>query len=102
MNARPSGVRALLLLLVHNKCKMMTVEITLPDQLVEDAQRAGLLSSEALEQLLRHRLQERNLDEIFAAMRSMDAVNDPEILTPEVAAAEIAAMRSERRAESNS
>ncbi len=35
---------------------MTTVQITLPDQLAQDAERAGLLSSESLEELLRKQL----------------------------------------------
>lgn len=35
---------------------MTTVQITLPDQLAQDAQRAGLLSQVALEQWLREQL----------------------------------------------
>jgi hypothetical protein len=77
---------------------MATIQIELPDQLAEQAQRAGLLSPAKIEQLLREKLKSQSLDELFAAMRKMDAVDDPEVLTPEAAAEEIAAMRAERRA----
>ena len=38
---------------------MTTVQITLPDQLAQEAQRAGLLSPEKIEQLLREQLKTR-------------------------------------------
>ena len=36
---------------------MTTVQITLPDQLAEEARQAGLLSQPAIEKLLREQLQ---------------------------------------------
>ena len=77
---------------------MATVRIDLPDQLAEQAERAGLLSSASLEQLLRQQLQAQAADRLLDAARKMDTVDDSEIITPEVAAAEIAAMRAEKRA----
>ena len=77
---------------------MATVQIDLPDQLAQEAERAGLLSAASLEQLLRQQLQARAADQLSNAMRKMDEVDDSEIITPEVAAAEITAMRGEKRA----
>jgi hypothetical protein len=77
---------------------MATVRIDLPDQLAEQAERAGLLSSASLEQLLRQQLQARAAGQLLEAIRRMDQADDAEIITPEVAAAEIAAMRAEKRA----
>lgn len=76
---------------------MTTVQITLPDQLAQEAQSAGLLASDALEELLREHLKLRRVDELFAAMDRMAAVNDPAAMSPEEVAEEIAAMRAERR-----
>ncbi len=56
---------------------MTTVEITLPDQLTQEAQR---------------------VDKLFQAAARMSAVDDAEILSPEAVADEIAEMRAERRA----
>ena len=53
---------------------MTTVKITLPDQLAQDAQRAGLLSQAALEKLLREQLQTQRQDGFFAAMERMEQV----------------------------
>ncbi len=78
---------------------MTTVHITLPDQLAQDAQRAGLLSSARIEQYLCEQLTTQRVDELFAAMDRMAAVDEPAALSPEEVAEEIAAMRAERRAQ---
>lgn len=80
---------------------MTTVQITLPDQLAEEAARAGLLSPEMLERWLRSQLKAQRTDQLFAAMDRMSAVDDPAAMSPEAVADEIAAMRVERRANGN-
>jgi len=77
---------------------MTTVQITLPDQLAQEAQRAGLLSPAKLERWLRDQLSAQRADEFFAAMDRMAAVDEPAVMSPEEVAQEIAAMRAERRA----
>jgi Arc/MetJ family transcription regulator len=77
---------------------MTTVQITLPDQLAQEAERAGLLSSESLEEWLRKQLRIRAAEELFAAMDRMAAVDDPTFMSPEEVAEEIRAMRAEKRA----
>jgi hypothetical protein len=77
--------------------KMTTVQITLPDQLAQEAQQAGLLSPEALEKWLREQLRAQRMNKLFSAMDRMAAVDDPAFLSPEEVAEEIAAMRAERR-----
>jgi hypothetical protein len=79
---------------------MTTVQITLPDQLAQEAQRAGLLSPDLLEKWLREQLKAQRVDQLFSAMDRMGAVNDPAIMSPEAVAEEIAAMRAERRSHS--
>ena len=76
---------------------MTTVQITLPDQLARDAQRAGLLSPARLEQWLRDQLKGRQVDELFSAMERMGNVDAPAAMSPEDMAQEIAEMRAERR-----
>ena len=76
---------------------MTTVQITLPDQLAQEAQRAGLLSPELLEKWLREQLKARQVDQLFSAMGRMSAIDEPLIVSPEAVAEEIAAMRAERR-----
>jgi len=81
---------------------MTTVRITLPDQLAQDAQRAGLLSPELLEKWLREQLRTQRADTLLQTAERMGAVDDTEILSPEAVAEEIAAMRAERRTHSPS
>jgi hypothetical protein len=76
---------------------MAKVQISLPDQLAKEAQRAGLLSSERLEQWLREQLDTKRVDELFSAMDRMAAATEPAAMTPDEVAREIAAMRAERR-----
>ena len=77
---------------------MTTVQITLPDQLAQEAQRAGLLSPKVLEEWLREQLKGQHVDRLFSAMERMSAIDEPAIMSPEAVAEEIAAMRAERRA----
>ncbi|MGH8583663.1 MAG: hypothetical protein ACREWG_12965 [Gammaproteobacteria bacterium] len=77
---------------------MTTVQITLSDELAQDAQRAGLLSQAAIEKLLREQLQAQRMDEFFAAMERMAQVTEPTAMLTEEVAEEIRAMREERRA----
>jgi hypothetical protein len=77
---------------------MTTVQITLPDQLAQEAERAGLLSSESLEELLRRQLKAKAAEQLFAAMDKMSAVDTVPYMSPEEVAEEIKAMRAEKRA----
>jgi hypothetical protein len=77
---------------------MTTIQLTLPDQLAQDAERAGLLSPESLEEWLRKQLKAKAAEQLFAAMDRMAAVDDPSYMSPEEVAEEIKAMRAERRA----
>ena len=75
---------------------MTTVQLTLPDQLAQEAKNAGLLTSARLEQWLREQLQKQHVDELFAAMDRMGAVDEPNLISPEELAVEIAALRAGR------
>lgn len=76
---------------------MTTIQITLPDQLARDAQRAGLLEASAMEHMLRERLKSQRVDELFDAMDRMAAVKEPAVMPPEEMAEEIRSMRRARR-----
>lgn len=77
---------------------MTNVQISLPDELARDAQAAGLLSSDALEKLLREAIERRTaVDRMFAAMDRAAAAELPE-MTMEQIQAEVDAVRAERRA----
>lgn len=76
---------------------MTTVEICLPDQLAQEAQRAGLLTSARLERWLRDQLRSQRVGDLFAAMDRMAAIDEPAVMSPEEVAREIATLRAERR-----
>jgi hypothetical protein len=77
---------------------MATLEINLPDELARRAQEAGLLTSEAIAKLLREAMErQQGIDELFAAMDRMAAV-EGEPMSEEEIQAEIDAARAERRA----
>ena len=76
---------------------MTTVQIILPDQLAQEAQRAGLLAPARLEKWLRDQLRDQRGDELFSAMDRMHSVDVPAAMSPEEVADEIASMRAERR-----
>lgn len=63
---------------------MTTVQITLPDALVQEATSAGLLEPEALEEMLRARLKADRIDRLSAARARL--ASDP---PPAMTAAEI-------------
>ncbi len=81
---------------------MATVRIDLPDQLVQDAERAGLLSSAALEDMIRQRLRTKSLDELLNTADSIASENDVPYMSPEEIAEEIKIMRAEKRAAAKS
>lgn len=76
---------------------MTTLEINLPDSLAQEAKKAGLLTPEAIEQMVREAIRQRALGELKQAMDRMAAVDGP-IMTPEEIQEEIKAARAERRA----
>lgn len=75
---------------------MTTVQISLPDKLAQEAERAGLLAPAALELILSEFLKTRKIDELFAAMDRMAGIEEP-AMTPEEIAEELHVMRAERR-----
>ncbi len=75
---------------------MTTLEINLPDRLAKEAEQAGLLTSEAIEKLVREAIRQRALVELKEAMERMAAV-DGSVMTPEEIEEEIQAARAERR-----
>jgi DNA polymerase III delta subunit len=76
---------------------MTTVEIKLPDALAQEAKEAGLLTPQAIEQMVREAVRRRALAKLRQAMDRMAAVEGP-IMTPEEIQEEIQAARAERRA----
>ena len=76
---------------------MTTLEINLPDGLAKEAKAAGLLSPEAIEQMVREAIRRRAMGELKQAMDRMAALEGP-AMTPEEIQEEIRAARAERRA----
>jgi len=75
---------------------MTTIQIQLPDDLVQDTQAAGLLTPDAIERLLRERLRRQAGD----ALRTMWNRMPREELTPEfeeMINEEVQELRAERR-----
>ena len=80
---------------------MTTVEITLPDDLAQKATQAGLLSSSAVEAMLREQLQGRAGETLQALWQHMPQ----EELTPELEQEivdEVRKVRAERRTRASS
>lgn len=77
---------------------LTTIEITLPDELAQEAIQSGMLSPAAIEQLLRERLKAKLVGELFEAMEIMHAVDQPSYMSLEESHEEIAIVRAERRA----
>jgi cytochrome P450 len=78
---------------------MTTVEVTLnlPDQLALEAQRAGLLSEEAISRLIEEAVRREAGKRLLDAMARLRDANVPP-LTEEEIAEEVAAVRAARRA----
>ena len=76
---------------------MTTIQIVLPDQLAQEAQREGLLSSESVEQLFRTQLRVKALKRLNDNVRAMGPSNP---FSSEEITAELAAARAARRAAS--
>lgn len=62
---------------------LTALTIELPDQLVEEARDAGLLSPEAIETMLRERLRKQGIDELFDATRRLAATPDEPVMSLE-------------------
>lgn len=73
----------------------LELKLTLPDTLAQEAERAGLLTPPALEELLRQEVRRRRVEDLFAAMNRLSAVKLP-VLTETEVEAEIAAARAAR------
>jgi len=76
---------------------MTTVQITLPDSVAREAQEAGLLNPDAIEQLLRDAMRHKAVDELFSAMDRMADANFPPMTMEEIQT-QVDAVRAERRA----
>ena len=53
---------------------MIDITVSLPDDLARQAQSAGLLRPDAIEQLLREAMRKRQTDQLFATMAKLAAL----------------------------
>jgi predicted proteasome-type protease len=79
---------------------MTTVQIELPEDLARKAEEAGLLTPEALEQVLREALRRDAGKRLLEISKRMQAANIPPMTMEEIQA-EVDAVRVERRAKRN-
>jgi hypothetical protein len=75
---------------------MTTVEIKLSDTLAKQAQDAGLLAPEAIEQLIAEALRQRRIERLFEIKKELRAVGVAPMTAEEIEA-EIRAARDEAR-----
>ncbi len=73
---------------------MTNITVSLPDDLAQQAQAAGLLRPAAIETLLREAMKRRDIDELFASIDKLNAL-EPALTEAEIDA-EMAAARAER------
>jgi hypothetical protein len=73
---------------------MTNVTVSLPDELAQQAQSAGLLRPDAIERLLREAMKKRQVDQLFTTMDKLAALQ-PALTEAEIDA-EIAAARADR------
>jgi predicted proteasome-type protease len=79
---------------------MTTVKIELPEDLARKAEAAGLLTPEAIEQVLREALRRDAGKRLLEISKRMQAANIPPMTMEEIQA-EVDAVRAERRAKRN-
>lgn len=72
----------------------LELKLTLPNDLAQEAQAAGLLSSEAVESMLREAMNKRRIDRLAKARRKLMTEPLPP-MSPEEIQAEIEAYRRE-------
>lgn len=78
---------------------MTTVQITLPDQLAQQAQAAGLLTDQAMERIIKMELKRRAGEQLLDSARRIGALEGAPMSAQQIQA-EIDAYRAEQRAKS--
>ncbi|KAB2842611.1 MAG: hypothetical protein HYZ17_08605 [Betaproteobacteria bacterium] len=73
----------------------LDLKLTLPDQLAREAQAAGLLTPEAMEEMLRERLRKRAGEQLLSMMQKLHDANTPPMSMDEIQE-EVRAVRAER------
>jgi len=73
---------------------MTNITVSLPDELAQQAQSAGLLRADVIERLLREAMKKRQAEQLFTTMDRLAKLKP--VLTEEEIDAEIAAARADR------
>lgn len=73
---------------------MTNITVSLPDELAQQAQSAGLLRPEALAALLREAVKKRQVEKLFSTVDALTSLSPP--LTEAEIDAELAAARADR------
>jgi post-segregation antitoxin (ccd killing protein) len=76
-----------------------TVQISLPDQLAQQARAAGILNDQAMERIIKMELKRRAGEQLLESVRKISAVDGAAPSAEEIQT-EIDAYRAERRAKS--
>jgi hypothetical protein len=84
------------LVLLETVMTTLEIKLSLPDSLAKEAQRAGLLSPEALEKLIAEALRRKAFDELLTVADRIEVAGIPPMSMEEINA-EIEAYRAERR-----
>jgi hypothetical protein len=72
------------------------IKLELPEELAREAQKRGLLSSKAIESLIRSEIRRARIERLFDDMERLSDVDTPPLTDAEVEA-EIQAVRGKRR-----
>jgi len=72
---------------------MVTVNLSLPEKLRQEAEKAGLLTPKALEKLLREEIRRRRVDGLFTAADKLSGLEYPPLTDAEIEAEVRAARR---------
>jgi len=75
----------------------LEVKLNLPDQIAQEAQRAGLLSGQAIERLIEEALHREAGKRLLEAMRRLREANVPPLSEEEIAE-QVKAVRAARKA----
>ena len=81
----------------ERRTTMIALTVELPDQLVDEARDAGLLSPEEIEAMFRERLKKRGVDELLDAAERLAATPNEPAMSLEEIQLEVNAIRAERR-----
>lgn len=84
--------------MIYSEVKMTELKLILPDNLVQEATSAGLLTPESIEKMLREEIRRRGTAHFFANLDKLAALDLPALTPAEIEAEVFAARKAKRRA----